>query len=584
MTQPPVFNWATSVGGTVVSGLTITAAEWIENQKDGDVLYGLNLCKCSGSPDLSGVLQSHRLDVSGMANPLNDGVHYIVSADNTGKTITVRMTARTDATANETGSSGSADVYDLGALLQAPSSQKQSQGYIPAEKPNAQQLNWMLNSFGQWTNYLATGDAGIIGAADLTALAAIDTTGFTGRAALVAGIGTYRWVSGSALTADGYTVIDSDVSGQWVLNAGQTLTFTHKQTGGGTWTHDLETLPGKIAKLTVDASDVSTNDVIVKVDGSTIDTLTPGQKDWYLVEPTTSVEVEAETITYSLADAAFDSGQSYSVSAQVLGSAEAVVFSPDRANMYVLDQNGASTAIHHYTLSTPGQLSSGVSYVSSLTIGGTYPNATGLWLKADGTRLYVFTNDTTGGLNRPVVQYNLGTPFSLSGATAGGATNLGGLVSWTGAATALHITDDGAKLLACDSGGGTDNIRQFSLGTPHDVSTGVTYDSVSLSVVTHAANLYGVFWSADKTKLFVVGRTDDNVAMYTTTGSTISGASYTAPKFSVNAQTGTPAGLWFSADGTKFYLCAGSTGRMIYRYSSGVDFAGSALVHLSYQL
>jgi hypothetical protein len=219
MAQPEVFNWATSTGGLVVGPLTITAAQWVENQQDGDVLYGLIRYTCSGSPALSGVLQSHRLDVSGFTNALNNGVHYIVSADNVGKTITVRMTARTDATADQAGASATGNVYDIGALLQKPSPQKQAQGYIPSEKPNAQQLNWMLNAFGNWTQYIATGDAGIIGAADLTALAAIDTTGFTGRAALVADIGAYRWVSGSALTADGYTVVDSDVAGQWVLEA-----------------------------------------------------------------------------------------------------------------------------------------------------------------------------------------------------------------------------------------------------------------------------------------------------------------------------------------------------------------------------
>lgn len=219
MTQPPVFEWATSTGGLVVGGLTLTAAQWIENQPAGNVTYGLVDYLASGNPDLSGVAESHRLDVSGFANAVNNGVHYIVSANNSTKKIRVRMTARTDATADETGASADADIYDLGALKQEPSAQKQAQGYIPGEKPNAQQLNWMLNSFGAWTGYIATGAAGVIPATDLTALAAIDTTGFTSRAALVANIGMYRWQSGSALTADGYTVVDSDVDGQWVLES-----------------------------------------------------------------------------------------------------------------------------------------------------------------------------------------------------------------------------------------------------------------------------------------------------------------------------------------------------------------------------
>ncbi len=574
-----VFDWATESSGPIVSGLTATAAEYVGPYILSGVTYGLIRYTFSGSPDLSGVLPGHVLNVSGFTNALNNASGLdINSVDNSADTITVRSTTRLDASADQTGASGSANVTTTGAAVQKPSDPKIEQGFKTPEKPSDAYWNWLIQSIA-----IAARDA-VVHVAALTALAAFDTSAFAQGLAIVPGIGAYRWVSGTALTEDGYTVIDSDVSGQWVLNTGQALNFTQKLTAGGEWTHDLETLPGKIAKLTVDASDVSSNNVLVKVDGSTIATLTPGQKNWYLVEPAASVGIEAETITFSLGSAAFDSGQSYSVATQVLGSVEAVVFSPDRTRMYVLDQNGASSAVHQYSLSTPGQLSSGVSYVASLTIGGTYPNATGLHIKADGTRLYVFTNDTSGGLNRPVVQYNLGTPFSLSGATAGGATNLGGLVSWTGAATALYISDDGAKLLACDGNGANDFVRQFTLGTPHDVSTGVTYDSVALNVTTHAADLYGVFWNSDKTRLFVVGRDDDNVAMYTTTGGTINAASYTAPKFSVNAQTGSPAGLWFSADGLKFYLAAGSTGRTIYRYSSGVNFAGAVRAHLSYQL
>ena len=216
MTQPPVFEWATSTGGLVVGGLTLTAAQWIENQVSGNVTYGLVDYTASGSPDLSGVAESHRLDVSDFANALNNGVHYIVSANNATKKIRVRMTARTDATADETGASAAADVYDLGALNQEPSAQKQAQGYIPGEKPNAQQLNWMLNLLSKWTDYLTNDSPGLIVTADLTELAAVDTTGFVERGAVSEADGLYTWVPGNALPVSSPTVIDSDVDGQWV--------------------------------------------------------------------------------------------------------------------------------------------------------------------------------------------------------------------------------------------------------------------------------------------------------------------------------------------------------------------------------
>ncbi|MBF2051968.1 MAG: hypothetical protein IGS03_00715, partial [Candidatus Sericytochromatia bacterium] len=215
MTQPPVFNWATAVGGTVIGGLTLTAAEWVENINQGLLSYGVIEYSCSGSPDLSGVLQGHRLVASDFSSDLNNGTFPVLSANNSSKKIRVLMTGRKDDGADETGAGASGEVISSGALLNPPTAAKQGQGYVPNELPNALQLNWMLNSFGAWTGYIATGAAGVIPAADLSELAAIDTTGFVNRSALVADIGLYRWVAGSALTADGYVVRDSDVAGQW---------------------------------------------------------------------------------------------------------------------------------------------------------------------------------------------------------------------------------------------------------------------------------------------------------------------------------------------------------------------------------
>lgn len=63
----------------------------------------------------------------------------------------------------------------------------------------------------------AVNQGGVLFAPDLSSLAGTNTTGLTSRAAIVLGVGLYRWVSGSALSADGFNVVDSDYSGQWVL-------------------------------------------------------------------------------------------------------------------------------------------------------------------------------------------------------------------------------------------------------------------------------------------------------------------------------------------------------------------------------
>ncbi len=150
-------RWASSTGSTIVGSLVATAAEWLENYTTGGVEYGKIVYQFNAA-NLSGVLPGYYLTITGFSNALNNGTFYVVAADDTANTITIRTTTRTDATADQTGATGAGTVEDEGALKQAPSDAKQAQGFIPGEKIAAQTLNWALSNTGRVQ--VATADIG----------------------------------------------------------------------------------------------------------------------------------------------------------------------------------------------------------------------------------------------------------------------------------------------------------------------------------------------------------------------------------------------------------------------------------------
>lgn len=142
-----IYDWATQASGsTIVGSLTATAAEYQGQITIGTVTYGLIKYTFSGSPTLSSVIAGHRLTITGMINSLNNASGMIVySADDSADTITVRSTVRTDATANETGASGTGTVTTAGAAVQKPSDSYIEQGFAAPGKPSDAYWNWVVS-------------------------------------------------------------------------------------------------------------------------------------------------------------------------------------------------------------------------------------------------------------------------------------------------------------------------------------------------------------------------------------------------------------------------------------------------------
>jgi predicted NAD-dependent protein-ADP-ribosyltransferase YbiA (DUF1768 family) len=132
----------------------------------------------------------------------------------------------------------------------------------------------------------------------------------------------------------------------------------------------------------------------------------------------------------------------------------------------------------------------------------------------------------------------------------------------------FSTTADGASTVTertrIDSAG---RLRQFGTTIISNVDVlNATYDSVSFSVAAEEINPAGLFFSADGSKMFVTGTTGDDVNEYVlSTPWVVSSATYSTV-FSVSGQDGTPNGIFFRADGLKMYV-VGATNDTIFQYA-----------------
>ncbi|MFL2513755.1 MAG: autotransporter domain-containing protein, partial [Alphaproteobacteria bacterium] len=181
----------------------------------------------------------------------------------------------------------------------------------------------------------------------------------------------------------------------------------------------------------------------------------------------------------------------------------------------------------------------------------------------DGTKMFV-----VGAIGDDVNEYTLSTGFDVSTASFVDSFSVAG--QETGAHD-LAFNTDGTKMFVVGVSGV--DVNEYTLSTGFDVSTASFVDS--FSVAGQETSPLGLAFNTDGTKMFVVGRDDDNVNEYTlSTGFDVSTASF-VDSFSVAGQDSFPEAIAFNTDGTKMFV-AGSIGDDVNEYtlSAGFDLIG----------
>ncbi len=234
-----------------------------------------------------------------------------------------------------------------------------------------------------------------------------------------------------------------------------------------------------------------------------------------------------------------------------------MAFKPDGTKMYLSGSIGSR--VYQYTLSSPWVVSS-ASYDGvgqSLLISGQDSSPFEISFSSDGTKLFMY-----GASSDAVYQYTLSSPWVVSSATYDS-------VSWGATGqdldpSGMSFKSDGTKLYL--AGNFSNSIYQYSLPTPWSLST-VNYDSLSKSVVGEDATPAVAEFSSDGLTMFLAGTGNDDVFQYDLgTAWNVSTAVYNSVSKSCEVGESSLWSVGFSADGTKMYMLGLST-NTVYQYS-----------------
>lgn len=220
-------------------------------------------------------------------------------------------------------------------------------------------------------------------------------------------------------------------------------------------------------------------------------------------------------------------------------------------------KNGVEAPIYHEnvgTVSDLGVASTAVAPQQTALIDIDYSN--GIFIDSTGTRLFGLrqANDT-------IRQYTLSTAWDISTATYDTKEYT---VTEDSIPVGIYLKSDGTKLYVL--GRSTDTVYQYSLSTAWDIST-ATYDTVSFSVNTEETVPYAMTFKPDGTKMYVAGRNGDDVNLYDlSTAWDVSSASATS-LFSISGQQLNVEDVAFSSDGLTMFVAGDATGPSIDKYT-----------------
>jgi sugar lactone lactonase YvrE len=339
----------------------------------------------------------------------------------------------------------------------------------------------------------------------------------------------------------------SDGTKMYIVGQGQDTVFQY--TVSTAWDVSTATYASKSVVVSLSATetvptavDFSDDGTKMYIVGSTLDTVF----QWTL-----STAWDVSTATYST--------KSFSVTTQS-SQPQSVRFADSGTKMYIMNQ---TSVVYQYALATAWDVST-ASYGSVTynlnTVGGYETNATGFYIKPDGTRFFM-----VGTTYDYVWSFNIATAYNISTSSFATTDNyrLG-----TNDSTPLGIKfrTDGTKFYFL--GGNADRVYEYSCSTAWDINTATFTSGRFIAVGTQEPNGQDLAFSTDGTKMYIIGTSgSDLIYQYTlSTAWLITSATYATKSFSVTTQESFPTGITFKDDGTKFYVVGEGASR-VFQYS-----------------
>lgn len=206
---------------------------------------------------------------------------------------------------------------------------------------------------------------------------------------------------------------------------------------------------------------------------------------------------DSSVFQYVLSTAWLVSTATYTRSFTYTNSIVGVHFNTAGTKMFIINPNHLIT---EYTVSTPWNIST-LTYGGEIQLYSYDTSPQDLFFSSDGTIMY-----TLGSTTDSVYQFTLGSAWSLSSVTYVQSFSV---TAQDTTPTGLFFKADGTRMYVVGSTG--DDINEYSLSTPWDIST-ATYVRVSLALTE--TNPQALFFKPDGTKMYLIGSTYDQVAEY----------------------------------------------------------------------
>tara|TARA_R100000808_G_C2153861_1_gene164467 strand:+ start:94 stop:3549 length:3456 start_codon:yes stop_codon:yes gene_type:complete len=243
---------------------------------------------------------------------------------------------------------------------------------------------------------------------------------------------------------------------------------------------------------------------------------------------------------------------------------EGVFLKPDGTKMYVTGQN--NDQISEYTLSTPNDPST-LTHVSSFSVSSQEAEPHGVFFKSDGTKVFIIGQSDAAGAGSAVRGYDLSTAWQIS--TASYSSERTVLFSTDAYPKDLWISDDGTLLFWV--GAQTNYVYKYTMSTAWDVSTAIS--SQSLNIGPKEAYPEGLALSSDGKNLFHMGNEFDKINRWAmSTAFDLTTAVW--QEASELTEDSTPTSISFNSDGTTMLLAGGSNAR-VYGYSTKLLYAAT---------
>ena len=227
--------------------------------------------------------------------------------------------------------------------------------------------------------------------------------------------------------------------------------------------------------------------------------------------------------------------------------AHGITFKPDGTKMFVVGKT--QNKIFEFDLSTAFDISTATKNSNEYLHDSEEEDATDIKFNSDGTKLFLAGTD-----EQEIDEYNLSTAYDVSTSVHQNTYFNGDGLEFV----AIAFNTNGTKLFIYDQTG-ADSIKQYSLGSPFDLSNAVLqkqYNGTSSKTLAKInGQPQGFAFSADGTKMYITGKSTDKIKEFTlSTPFDLSNVTLESGGYDLSDEIDEPSGIAFSDDGSKLFV------------------------------